>query len=329
MHIIIQRFQPAFWTRLWIALFTAFLPFVCFAEQNHGSFNLTFENDIFALTDSYYTNGVNLTWMLSLPTESEGNLTRTLRLSAGQIMYTPEDITLETNPGDRPYAGIAYLGVGMELKYPGNSTLFQGEFGIVGPNSYAGDMQKFVHILFGYDLPKGWDNQLRAGPAVTLWGGHKRRIAAGSFNRIWSYEILGHVSAGLGNVAAAAAGGMEVRAGFNMKKTLGTFYIRPGSEGGTALIEGYAPSIQRGSFGFQVFFFAGGNAVLQNIFLDGTRRDNSTGVSKNNFFGNLILGIDLRWKKLFFRYSYVLNTRQFESQPRNHIFGSLGLGLTW
>ncbi len=310
-------------------LAAALFPFFCFADENHGSVNLTFENDIFALTDSYYTNGVNLTWMLDLPAESAENLSRTLRLSAGQIMYTPEDITLETNPGDRPYAGIAYLGVGLEQKQPSHATLIQGEFGVIGPNSYAGDMQTFIHWLFNYDTPRGWDTQLDSGPAITLWGSHKRRITAGSFNRIWSYEILGHTGGCLGNIATAAAGGIEFRTGYNMKNTLGTFFIRPGTEGGTALIEGYAATPVNGSFGFQVFFFAGGNAVLQNIFLEGTTRDNSSDISKKNFFGNLILGLDLRWKKLVFRYSYVLNTRQFETQPRNHIFGSLGLGLTW
>lgn len=327
MQIISKKQTHTFLFLITFSLF--FNPAYAHDQTDHGNLSLTFENDLFALTDRYYTNGVNILWMFPLPENAGENFTRAVRLSLGQIMYTPSDITLEKNEKDRLYAGIAYLGAGLEQRFSSHSNLFQMEFGVVGPNSFAGDMQEFVHWLFKLKTPRGWDDQLNAGPVFTIWGSHKRRIAAGSFRRDWSFEILGHLGGSIGNVVTAAAGGLELRAGLNMNNNLGSFFIRPGGEGGTTLAEGYAPATDASSLSLQIFAFAGGHGILRNIFLDGSGRLNSSRIEKRNFVGDLVLGIDLLWKPLVFRYSYVCKTQQFLSQTENHIIGSLNFRYAW
>lgn len=98
------------------------------------------ENDLFAGTDSQYTNGVRLTWV-SPNIESlndpllpmwvrcsnkaiqdlfgrvvSGDVTAlNMVITLGQAMYTPVDRDrTDIDPKDRPYAGWTYLGFGYE-----------------------------------------------------------------------------------------------------------------------------------------------------------------------------------------------------------------------
>jgi len=306
---------------------------IVFSEEDdsRGNLSLTFENDIFAFTDRYYTNGVNLDWMIPVGSFKENKPSSILHFSLGQVIYTPADITSGQSQGDRPYAGITFLGAGWEQRFSSHANLFAAEIGVVGPDSYARETQEFIHWLFSMKTPRGWEDQLKTGPAVTLWGSHKRRIAAGNLSRSWSFEVLCHLGGSIGNALSGAAAGMEVRAGFNSKNTLGSFFIRPGGEGGTLIIEDYAhPSPgQTEDFGLQLFLLACGRGVLRNVFLDGPFQQYASPVEKQNFTGDFVLGVDLQWKKWHFRYAYVYKTRQFVSQPQGHIIGSLNFGYAW
>ena len=106
------------------------------APSNSWTFTLRFENDLFAQTDQYYTNGIKLNWispdldwfrelpwlkkdeavqngidriLKQLPYSEDTSRQRHVSLSVGQLLYTPADIkSRDLIPDDRPYAGWLY-----------------------------------------------------------------------------------------------------------------------------------------------------------------------------------------------------------------------------
>jgi len=137
-------------------------------------FSLTFENDIFDMTDRYYTNGVRFEWSgpgieqspLSHLMFSYGHpAMETYSMYLEQNMYTPTTTkippTLSGN--DRPYAAYMILGHRKEisdathrLKIINNITL-----GVIGSYSLGSLMQQGVHhSLPTNDPPLGWETQI-------------------------------------------------------------------------------------------------------------------------------------------------------------------------
>jgi len=98
-----------------------------------GSFSLSYDNDLFAGTDRYYTSGIQfdwrsasenpppwLAWLVSRPSFlfPEGGTPR-WGLSAGQNIYTPGDTERRNpDPRDRPYAGWLFGGVSLVSSTP-------------------------------------------------------------------------------------------------------------------------------------------------------------------------------------------------------------------
>jgi hypothetical protein len=71
---------------------------------------------------------------------------RSVSVSLGQNIYTPEDkersdLILD----DRPYAGIAYLGLGLHSKSRRQMDTLEFGIGVVGRHSYAEDCQQEIH----------------------------------------------------------------------------------------------------------------------------------------------------------------------------------------
>ena len=154
------------------------------------------ENDLFAGTDSQYTNGVRLTWV-SPNIESlndpllpmwvrcsnqaiqdlfgrvvSGDVTAlNMVITLGQAMYTPVDRDrTDIDPKERPYAGWTYLGFGYNIRHDPAGALQQSQarrldtieidIGIVGPHAYAQSTQDLVHRIRSLRRFQGWGNQL-------------------------------------------------------------------------------------------------------------------------------------------------------------------------
>ena len=95
------------------------------------TFTVYFENDAFFGTDNLYTNGVRLSWTSPdletcrdtstlgsgayslvgwLPFTKNPDFQRSVSLSLGQNMYTPQDTeSKQLIKDDRPYAGVLYF----------------------------------------------------------------------------------------------------------------------------------------------------------------------------------------------------------------------------
>lgn len=310
------------------------------AEDPGVVLSLQFENDFFGGgTDRHFSHGTRIEcltgpiqWMTDaadkLPwftSERARNIKKDklqarASFSLGQNMYTPEDTTApELIPDDRPYAGWLYAGFGM-VANQGTRRFdkIELEVGVVGPYSFAEDVQTFWHSLLGLQVPQGWDNQLENEPGVVLYYEQTRRFEKQNIGSGLDVDMLPYFGGALGNVFTYAEAGITLRLGSELEDDFGPPRIRPSLPGSAYF---------RPEKGFNWYVFAGiqGRAVLYNIFLDGSTFTDSHSVDKKPLVGDLQAGLVVQWNRFRITYTQIFRTEEFEGQDGGDIFGSLSL----
>ncbi|MCU0596044.1 MAG: lipid A deacylase LpxR family protein [Desulfobacterota bacterium] len=310
------------------------------AEDPGVVLSLQFENDFFGGgTDRHFSHGTRIEcltgpiqWMTDaadkLPwfaserarNNKKDELQARASFSLGQNMYTPEDTTaLELIPDDRPYAGWLYAGFGM-VANQGTRRFdkIELEIGVVGPYSFAEDVQTFWHSLLGLQVPQGWDNQLQNEPGVVLYYEQTRRFEKQNIGSGLDVDVLPFFGGALGNVFTYAEAGITLRLGSELEDDFGPPRIRPSLPGSAYF---------RPEKGFNWYVFAGiqGRAVLYNIFLDGSTFTDSHSVDKKPLVGDLQAGLVVQWSRFRITYTQIFRTEEFEGQDGGDIFGSLSL----
>lgn len=300
-----------------------------------GSFSISYDNDLFAGTDRYYTSGLQLDWRS--PSENppawlawltrrpsflfpEGGAPR-WGLSAGQSIFTPDDTT-RRNPDarDRPYAGWLHGSVSLVSS---TATEFGGlelQVGVVGPSALGRQAQNGVHRLREIPRANGWSYQLKDEVGVNLilsrqwrfnqelgWGG----LSAG---------LVPSMTGSLGNVLTYASAGLVFRLGNNLAADFGPPRSRPAISGSAFFEPGE---------GFSWYVFAGieGRAVARNIFLDGNSFQDSRSVERIPGVADVSLGAVLMLSGARLAASYTFRSREFEAQPRAAQYGSISLSV--
>jgi hypothetical protein len=300
--------------------------------QTQGAFSFHLENDVFALTDRYYTHGVKLTWIspYKLASRSDPLSHQSISVSFGQNIYTPYDIEREDLiEDDRPYAGISYFTLALHRKRDRTMDTFEFLLGIVGPSSLAADMQRFVHSLYRGTRPQGWHHQLKDEIVFSFVFDKKWRIFRSGEGKKIEYDLIGHVGGSLGTVMTAAATGWQFRFGSNLPRDFGTFLLRPGGESGALFNEQANHRADAKRSGIHGYIYLVGHAVYRNIFLDGNTFRDSHRVDKYPFVGDIVLGFVINQKRLKFSYAYVYRTKQFKTQKRPHIFGAINISYVY
>lgn len=133
--------------------------------QKKTSFNqeafLNVDNDAFLIEfrDGYYTGGffAGYRWL------SDAKNKKIKHFLLGQQMYTPASKTFaHNNIVDRPYAGYLFLQYGIS-NFKKKNTFFswQGNLGVVGPASQAGQFQEAYHRWVGFKFFPGWEKQIK------------------------------------------------------------------------------------------------------------------------------------------------------------------------
>ena len=326
-----------------------------------GSLTLQFENDRIADTDRHYTHGTRLYWVseqiqdrpeefdmvpaLLNPFDDrdiEGNRsTWRTGIALGQNIYTPEKIAVtDVIEDDRPYAGWLYLGLSLynEKKLaPGETgwnkwnklNTWELNVGIVGPQSYAEEVQTLVHDYIRVTRPNGWDHQLKNEPGLALhyeWKFRHREKLPDTFGgdtaigRGLAFDIMPHYGLSVGNVDTSLRAGSMFRVGYNMPNDFGTPRIRPNLSG-----PGYIDSVE--DKGFYLFAGVEQRAVLRNIFLDGNTFAASHRVSKRPFVSDFNFGGVIIYGRASLAYTHVIRTREFAGQSRPDRFGSISLSF--
>jgi len=312
-------------------------------------FTLYFENDYFGGTDRHYTNGTKFSWLSAdysswrergdmaasvgdrLPVINASDTQKNFGFAFGQNIYTPQrkDLAIP-DPLDRPYAGWSYFEFSFLSKSESHLDTLSFQLGVVGPHSYARDVQDEVHRIIDSKRGQGWDYQLKDEFGLNIVYERKWRLYARSVANILGVDFVPHAGVSLGNVQTYANGGATFRFGYQLPSDFGVQLIRAGGAGSTP-IDDFDPRVSsRKHFSLFLFAAADGRAVARDIFLDGNTFRDSRSVDKENFVADLSYGVGViagRWQLTF---TEVVRTREFKTQVESHNdFGSVTLSMAF
>ncbi|MEZ6184243.1 MAG: lipid A deacylase LpxR family protein [Planctomycetota bacterium] len=320
-------------------------------------FTVLIENDKYAGTDRFYTNGLKLIYQrddvgdLSWGVSDLIGLIPFLQarpLSYGFVfghdIYTPEDTQQELLiPGDRPYGAWLYAGVSLtrgnrpDLKRNDPRALFEDRIvlnvGVFGADAQGEAVQNNWHRFLNIETSKGWHNQLKSEPAIQLYLQRKWLL------RVWpnpdgiGADFLPHFGGAIGNVFTHLTIGGTFRIGWNMGLEFGPPQ-RIASSG--------LPQPQRLE-GLRVYLFGRieGRAVLHNAFIDGSliqgrpRYLSVNGISeefdihREHFVADFEVGLYVAYGCVSVSLTSVTRTREFEEQKDSFTFGAIHLSLTF
>lgn len=299
-----------------------------------GIFVASFENDLFASGDRWYTNGFELTWIWP-ERELPGWLNRSIRafpgfpdqgeslpwaMSLTQGIFTPEDIEdPEFPPNDRPYAGGLALGVtaGWE-EHQILSRVYLG-LGVVGPASGAEQTQRAVHEVFNGTDPVGWDTQIPNEVILLAAYERSRRFLLPAVDTDeWTHEWTPQVGAVVGNAFTQGRFGGFYRFGQDLPNDFGPPRISAIPTG-----SGYFEATAETGW----YFYTGlsGSYVAHNIFLDGSLFRDSPSVESEPWVGEWYTGLVWYWNSVRLSYTHVLRTPEFTAQSGTQKFGSISV----
>jgi len=346
--------------RLWaiaLTLIFIFIPVSIFASDQKAreasTLTLYIENDSIGIgnTDRYYTHGTKLSWISSdlskyrdiitvpwmrrlienLPYLNAPENQRTVSVSLGQNIYTPEDHKqTDVIKDDRPYAGITYLGLGLHSRNQKNMDTLELGIGLVGRHSYAEDCQTWLHKFNHSDYPLGWQNQLHDEPILNLYLERKWKALQTRTESGFDFDFMPHLGLAAGNAYTGANLGAEARFGWNTPNDFGTYLIRPGSDSSSPLDDTdprFFHPFHR--IGMHLFLAVDGKAVVRNIILDGNTFRDSHHVDKEPFVADLIGGMGLIIHRVKITYSLVYRTKEFETQRDKQRFGAVAISFTF
>ncbi len=349
-------------TRIALVFFSLCFSLPVFADKppsESWTFSFGFENDLFAKTDRFYTNGIKLNWIspelqffedlewvqqdafLSnavkqfiklLPYSEDPNRQRQLSFSIGQKMFTPENIANRNLiKSDRPYAGWLYGDIGFHSKNERRLDTFEIQMGLIGDISLAEEAQDFIHSIRGIDKANGWDNQLENELGLSLIYDRKQRlIRRTDILSSFGFDTILHGGVAVGNVFTNINAGGEFRFGWNLPTDFGSALIRPAGNT-NAPSDTSDPRYQSGEQALSFYFFSGANGrmVFRDIFLDGNTFSDSHSVDKEFLVGEVIVGASFVLKKMKLSYAQVFRSKEFQGQASGESFGSISISYTY
>ncbi|MCL1066734.1 lipid A deacylase LpxR family protein [Shewanella olleyana] len=207
-----------------------------------------FDNDVIIGADGDYSNGVVIGWLASpetdfsnafMPQQWQSHVMfpqASSQVNWGAKMYhrmwTPTEIAYDyPQSNERPYAGLLEFESFTGVFSP---TLAQKNWftlGVIGPASFADELQTFVHKLTGSTSPKGWDyqieNQMTYQFAYEVDALISRQQAFE--NSQWDVSVFNHSMAG--NLRSQTSLGVTLRWGDDLAETFGQLSSQAGHMG--------------------------------------------------------------------------------------------------
>jgi lipid A 3-O-deacylase len=295
------------------------------AEDAPGTWGLIIENDsIQSASDRDYTHGTRLSYLCPAAATAApcrwaptlgGVLTQPqLDFELGQSIFTPTDIhTRAADRSDRPYGGWLYLGAGLIDEDGGNGlTRLTLQFGIVGPNAYAEDVQNTWHQFIGARRALGWRSQIGNEPGLDLVAERKWRWLP--VDGDLALDVIPEAKVSLGNVFTYGAVGGMVRLGHNLGFDYGPPRVEPAQSGTDFFNPDYAPK-GAAQWGWYLFLGNEDRVVGRDIFLDGNSFRSSRHVVRQPLIADFSTGAALvlsDWFRL--AYSFTVRTPEFRGQ---------------
>ncbi len=263
---------------------------------------VTIDNDIFLGNDNGYTNGIYFSrfevgdqndqltpdWLvtpLAWSADMEGPVRTLQAYSLGQIMLTPEDITIDDPPlEDLPYSGTLFFNSTFITMNESYADSVGTVIGIVGPSSGAEATQKWVHEVVGADEPLGWDTQLEDELVFQFLRGRLWRSWRRLDDRM---DFLFLAEGGFGTLSSFAAGGMLFRFGSELSSTFATPLLINTRSANPAAISG----------GWYLYAGARMEYVFNQIFTDGNTYRDSRSIEFDQSQIGLTTGVAYSWQQ--------------------------------
>lgn len=237
----------------------------------------------------------------SFPTLTKEGLFYRTGIAIGQIIQTPSDLSRsDLITDDVPYAAALTLQASW---YAYNDLEFRGfeiTTGIVGPLSFADQMQKTIHKIINSPSPEGWSNQLANEPVINLNYMRKLKIWSMGNPAEISFDASINGNIALGNLFTEAAAALEMRFGYNMPR--GFVYV-PDSIGFSMHYDASMKAANSKIMSFYSSLVLRGSNYVHNIFLDGNTYQDSHRVEKEPFVGQIIAGIHYERKNWAIHFS--------------------------
>lgn len=160
-------------------------------------------------TDKAYSNGTRIDYFYTRKNNNRSNLLLRLLPRAGsgseqlysiglmQVMVTPNNISSTSfQNGDYAYAGGLFAIYSQRSFNRKKQITLQTDLmlGMRGPASFAAETQKAIHKLINYQVPMGWDMQLKEKVLANIeFTAEKGVLKAGNWLQL---NIAGRLSAG-------------------------------------------------------------------------------------------------------------------------------------
>ncbi|WP_052260630.1 lipid A deacylase LpxR family protein [Photobacterium gaetbulicola] len=325
-----KQFSPVFFVCLSALAPNAF-------AYNAGSFSFSMDNDGIVGTDQNYTNGVffeyNSPYTAALAETAPTPIRQISQylpfdegtkqgwsLTLGQQMWTPEDIeALEPPENDRPYAGLLFLESSAYQYSPTVVDKFSLMIGIVGPNSFAEQGQKFIHEIVGSDEPMGWDYQIENTAVFNLgYQGH-RLLTRQQAYLMEDYDLSGVGRVNIGNYQSELAVGGVARWGKNLANNFGTTGFTPGNFVDIGVLSS-------SSSGYFIFAGVEGRYRFNDITIEGDRPSEVPDTNVKHWQATSVIGGVFYQPKWGASLSFATSTPEFkENKHRSTSTGSLEL----
>ena len=225
-----------------------------------------------------------------------------------QKIYTPENLFFY-RPGvvDRPYAGWLSLTWARDRVTLGRTTAVSFEAGVTGGPSLARQLQKGLHTLLNRVPPQGWEYQIPFEVAFAASVRDTWRVAMADNGKGWTLALEPHWAATAGTMRTSAEAGYALRLGWKAS---------PASD---------VPGTSFDGFHLVARVGAEGEAVLRDLFLDGSTWKESASTPKEPLVGRTRASVILGWRRMDVRLGVTRSTKEFKAQDVPHLYGTLGL----
>jgi hypothetical protein len=282
------------------------------------------ENDVLAKTDKHYTHGTKISQYNPAKVfdkyffeEFTGGLPDTIQKSIFQFMYTPSNIkTDEPQRNDRAWAGILAAEYVEHYNYDIFSAYHGLHLGIVGPNSFAGDTQAYIHQLIGSAEPMGWDNQIGDELYIAQFSTIQFKVFQAKY-----MDASIKASYYLGNIQSFVSSGVTTRVGYNLPDEMSLYRIEPVPRNMDGNKDFELPPLSLYLIGGADTRYVAWNKLIQN---------DETDISLEPVVMDYYLGFGCRINRVDIVYLYNIRSAEFkESEVDYHNFGSLTLSYSF
>ena len=173
------------------------------------------DKDLYVSTvrDRYYTSGIFLAYRYLSNNKNKSLEKRILEWKLGQEMYTPyKAVVTNISEHDRPFAGYLYGSFGINRIYKKSQILNTSiQIGVIGSNSYAEELQEFIHDIYGFKKAVGWEYQIKNAFALNFNTEYLKTVLKTKKN---NFDITWTNNLNLGTVYTNISTGFNARIGF-------------------------------------------------------------------------------------------------------------------